>query len=319
MLRLLAVSLVLGLVPVPPTARAADAPKGKPADIYNSNADPKADIAAATARARKENKRVLVMYGGNWCGWCHKLHTLFRQDRDIARVLNYEYELVMVDTAAKGVKDVLAAYHAELKGVPFLTVLDADGNVLCNQETGAFEEGDHHDPAKVKAFLEKWSAEPVDAGKALEAALARAKAEDKRVFLHFGAPWCGWCHKLDDFLARKDIAPLIGRDFIDLKVDLDRMKGARDVFQHYNPNQGGGIPWFVFLDADGHALANSNDARGNNIGYPAAPHEIDHFMGMLKRTARRITGEQLDAIREALRAAAPPTQPEPIRARTGAR
>ena len=44
------------------------------------------------------NKRVLLMFGGDWCGWCHKLHDLFAKDNEIRRLLSYEYELVMVDT-----------------------------------------------------------------------------------------------------------------------------------------------------------------------------------------------------------------------------
>ncbi|HIC22742.1 MAG TPA: hypothetical protein EYO84_04895, partial [Planctomycetes bacterium] len=38
--------------------------------VYDVEADASADIAAAVASAHKNNKRVLVVYGGNWCGWC---------------------------------------------------------------------------------------------------------------------------------------------------------------------------------------------------------------------------------------------------------
>jgi hypothetical protein len=36
--------------------------------IYNEKADAKADIAAALKLANRENKRVLLKFGGNWCG-----------------------------------------------------------------------------------------------------------------------------------------------------------------------------------------------------------------------------------------------------------
>ena len=36
--------------------------------IYSDSADPKADIAAALVQARKEHKRVLLDFGGDWCG-----------------------------------------------------------------------------------------------------------------------------------------------------------------------------------------------------------------------------------------------------------
>ena len=35
--------------------------------------------------AMKEDKRVLLQFGANWCGWCHRLHKLFpvSQGRDL--------------------------------------------------------------------------------------------------------------------------------------------------------------------------------------------------------------------------------------------
>jgi hypothetical protein len=42
-------------------------------------------------------------------------------------------------------------------GLPVLVVLDAAGKALTTQDTGKLEEGDHHDPAKVLAFLNQWA------------------------------------------------------------------------------------------------------------------------------------------------------------------
>lgn len=42
--------------------------------IYNPNADAKADLKNAIARAKAENKHVLIQVGGNWCSWCIKFH-----------------------------------------------------------------------------------------------------------------------------------------------------------------------------------------------------------------------------------------------------
>jgi hypothetical protein len=51
------------------------------------------------------------------------------------------------------------------------------------------KDSDHHDPAKVLAFLKQNQAEPVKADDLFAAALARAKSEQKRLYTHFGAPW----------------------------------------------------------------------------------------------------------------------------------
>jgi thioredoxin-related protein len=291
-----------------PTAPAAAPTTTQPAkpNIYDTKADAKVLIAAAVEQAKRENQRVLVMFGGNWCGWCHKLHELFKSDKDIAKTLLYEYQLVLIDIGKFDKNlDIATGYGADLSkaGVPYLAVLDANGKALTTQDTGALEDGDHHDPKKVTAFLDKWKAEPRDAEVLLKDALGRAASEQKTVFLHLGAPWCPWCHKLDDFLARKDIAEIMGVDFIDLKIDVDRMKQAKNVVNRVRKSEEGGIPWFALLDAKGSVLATSDGPKGN-IGYPAEPEEIAHFMGALKKATKRTTADQLAQIEKSLKEAA---------------
>jgi thioredoxin-related protein len=277
--------------------------------IYDTKADAKEQAKAATALARRDSRRVLVMFGFNGCGWCHKLHGLFASDREIHQLLADEYVLAMVDIESPNADALLGESKAalgpeELKGgvgFPFLAVLDGEGKVVTAQRTDPLEVGDHHDPAKVRAFLEKWVAPKAVASKVFEDGLARASSEDKLVFLHFGSPTCGWCHKLDAYLAREDMGAILGREFVDVKIDLTRMKGADEVLKRYNPGASGGIPWFVFLDSKGNAIVTSDGPRGN-IGYPAAPEEIEHFIGMLKKAARRLEPAQIDRIEAALKA-----------------
>lgn len=159
--------------------------------VYDEDADAKAEIAKAVAKAEEGNKRVLIVFGGNWCGWCVKLHDLFTNDRDISKILRYEYEVVRVDVGRFDKNlDVAEGYEAKIKsGVPYLTVLGGDGKVLTHRETGSLEKGELHDPALVKAFLEEWAAEPLDAEEVFKGALSRAKEEGKHLLVHLGAPW----------------------------------------------------------------------------------------------------------------------------------
>jgi thioredoxin-related protein len=286
------------------------ADKPTKAALYDPKADARGQVEAAVARAKRDHSRVLVMFGFEGCSWCHKLHGLFEQDEDIRKVLRDEYVLVLVDIHAPHAEELLKEAKGALKpeeltkgvGFPFLGVLDGNGKVVTAQPTGPLEKGKGHDPALVKTFLDRWVAPRADARAALEAALARAAKDDKRVFLHFGAPWCGWCHRLDDFLARADISAVLGPDFVDAKVDVDRMDHGKDVMAECYKGEDGGIPWFVILDGKGKALANSDGPKGN-IGYPAEPHEIEHFLAMLKQTARKMGPGQFDRIEAALRQA----------------
>ncbi len=185
--------LAAGCLLTGPLLGADDPPqkKEKP-KIYDESADARADIAAAVAVAKKDHQRVLVMWGGNWCGWCHLLDGVLESDRTLSRTMLYEYKLVHVDIGKFDKNmDLAAELGADPKkhGAPFLTVIDGDGKAIANQETSSLEEGDHHDPAKVKAFLETHQATAPGADSLLSTALASAKKDGKRVFVHFSAPW----------------------------------------------------------------------------------------------------------------------------------
>jgi thiol-disulfide isomerase/thioredoxin len=291
-------------VPATPLTAPGSRPASRPKrpDLYDTKTDGKVLVDKALAKAAKLDKRVLLVWGGNWCGWCHKLHEHFAKERETGKLLFNEYEVAWIDVGdakTKRNEDLLAGYVEKLQGVPYLTVLDSAGKVLTNQETGALEEGDHHDAAKVKAFLEKWRVPPKDADTVFADALAKAKAESKLVFFHVSAPWCGYCHKLEEFAAKPEIAKILGADFVMLKIDNERMTHGADVEKRLRTEKSSGIPWIAFLDADGKKLATGDGPKGN-IGCPWEPQEIAWFMGMLRKVRNRMTEEQLVELEAAL-------------------
>lgn len=287
----------------PASQEPAKAPGREP--IYDTKADGEQQIAAVLATAKRDNKRVLLQFGANWCGWCHKLHHLFKTDEKIARTLQYEYELVLIDVdtvdGRKHNEAVDAKYgNPTQHGLPVLVVLDAEGKQLVTQETGALEEGDHHNPAAVLAFLEKHKPQPQVARDVLQAALARAASESKNVFVHFSAPWCGWCRKLDAYLQRTDVAAAFGAAFVPVKIDVDRMTGGKELDRQYRGSDEGGIPFFVILDGTGKKLADSNGPKGN-VGFPAESFEIEHYMKVVRETAPKLTAAQLAVLEKGLK------------------
>lgn len=142
--------------PAAPATPAASKP-ARPA-IYDESADGAVQIATALKEAKADNRRVLLMFGANWCGWCHKLHDVLRNEAAIAARMKSSYRLVLIDMNRDHNAAVSKKYgRDDDAGVPYLIVLDADGKVLTRQETGALEAGDHHDPAKVLDFLDRWS------------------------------------------------------------------------------------------------------------------------------------------------------------------
>ncbi len=129
----------------------------KPNDIYNPSADMHAAIDSSVAAAQRQNKHILLMFGGNWCPWCHRLHGLFQSDADIQSLLERSYIIVMVDigeTADKPLnRDLLKKNRVEGFGYPALAVLDQEGKLLSAQSTGVLEKGKGHDPKRVLAYL----------------------------------------------------------------------------------------------------------------------------------------------------------------------
>ena len=290
-------------------------PKAKP--LYDESADAKQQIASALGAAKKNNRRVLIQWGGNWCPWCLRMGDLMKSDKKIAHTLQYEYDLVHIHIGQSGANgELLDTYQTKAKadGFPYLTILDADGKVLANQETSSLEvkddKGDSvgtkagHDPKKLLAFLERHQAAPIDAAPILTAALADAKSSGKSVFLHFGAPWCVWCHRLEAWMAKPEVAALLAKDFIDAKLDQDRNPGAKDMLEKYSNGKSGGIPWIVLLDSAGKPLADSNATKGN-IGFPAEPAEIEHFGAMLRKAAKNLSPADIDALLNSLKADKP--------------
>jgi len=286
--------------------------------VYDEKADARQSISGALDKARRENQRVLVLYGANWCNWCQKLHALLSENKDLRKLLLYEYQVVRVDVGRFDKHlDVATGYGVDLKktGIPFLTILAADGNVLINQETGSLEKDKAHDPEKVRALLERWKAEPLDADQLLADVLRQAKTQDKRVLLHFGAPWCPWCHRLDDFLARPEIARLLAPDFLELKVDVDRMKNGAQVAERFFSQKQTGIPWYVLLDGEARVLATADGPDGN-VGYPVLDAEIAHFMQGLRTARVDLSDESLAQVETALRDAGKRLQQEQAQARS---
>lgn len=150
-LPLLAVLLLLAAL-LPAQAKSETRPA-----IYNPAADVKAEIAAAVTKAGAENRNILLMFGGNWCPWCHLLHGLLASDASVKELLAERYIVVMVDIGEKAGQplnqDLVDLYRVKGFGYPALAVLDKAGKLLCTQTTGVLEKGRGHDPAKVLAFL----------------------------------------------------------------------------------------------------------------------------------------------------------------------
>ena len=128
--------------------------------IYSETADPKADIAAALKQAKQERKRVLIDFGGDWCGDCQVLHIYFDQSPN-KEILDKSFVVVnvFVDSGIDTHLDIGQQYGVPLKkGVPAIVVLDASGKVLYSPQNRESEAMSRTDAQSVTDFLNRWKA-----------------------------------------------------------------------------------------------------------------------------------------------------------------
>ncbi len=287
----LAAAIALGVTC--PSVAAGDKKK-RPA-IYDTTADGAQQIADALEIAKHDNKRVLLQFGANWCSWCHILHGVLADDKEIAKTMNYEYVLVLVDVDTVGERQHNAATIAKYgnpieKGLPVWVVLDADGKKLAAINTEPLEKGKGYDHGKVHEVLKKYKAAPVSAEAVMSSAIAKAKSESKQVFAHFSAPWCSWCKKFDAYFAREDVVAIFDSAFVRVKIDIERMTDGEDVAEEFGKDEGLGIPFFAVIDGNGKKLVDSVGPEGN-CGYPVEDFEVAYYMDVLKKTSKLPAGK----------------------------
>jgi thioredoxin 1 len=126
-------------------------------DLYPADADAKADIRDALAKAAKEKKHVIVEFGAIWCLDCHILDHAFKTP-GTKDLLDANYVVVHVDVGRYDKNlDIAKQYKVPLeKGIPAMAVLNAQGKVLVSNQAGEFQAARKMKMEEVVAFLNEW-------------------------------------------------------------------------------------------------------------------------------------------------------------------
>jgi thioredoxin-related protein len=134
-------------------------PIGAAEDIgYDAAADPAALLADGVALAKSENKRVLLIAGGDWCIWCHYLQAFIAADAEVDEALHDAFVVVKVYFGDENRNEDFFASWPEAAGYPHFWVFSAEGNLLRTQPTLELEDGDQsYDRRNFLAFIERWS------------------------------------------------------------------------------------------------------------------------------------------------------------------
>ncbi len=145
------------LVPVAALALACGTARPVPRHVYPDPAQARADLAAALKRAAASHKRILLDFGGNWCGDCLVLDYYMHSPQN-RPILESNFELVDINVGRYDANlDLAQRYEIPLeKGVPALAVLTETGKLLYSQKNGQFERMGQMDPGSVTKFLLQW-------------------------------------------------------------------------------------------------------------------------------------------------------------------
>jgi uncharacterized protein YyaL (SSP411 family) len=84
------------------------------------------------AKAKQENKRVLVQVSGPRCGWCTVLSRYLNDHHDL---IEKEFTYVKLDDRlANGLEVIKRVRPVQTGGIPWMVILDADGKPLITSD-----------------------------------------------------------------------------------------------------------------------------------------------------------------------------------------
>jgi thiol:disulfide interchange protein len=125
---------------------------------YDEKANANAQVDAASARAKKSGKRVLIDLGGNWCADCRILAGLMELP-EMRAFLNAHYEMVSVDVGRFNRNLQIPARYGittRLEGVPAILVVTPDGHLVNAGRVSAIQDARHMTPQALADWLAGW-------------------------------------------------------------------------------------------------------------------------------------------------------------------
>ncbi|MGZ8869417.1 MAG: thioredoxin domain-containing protein, partial [Thermoanaerobaculia bacterium] len=144
--------------------------------------------------------------------------------------------------------------------------------------------------AETSPYLLQHAHNPVDWYPWGEEAFAKARTEDKPVFLSIGYSACHWCHVMErESFESNDVAALLNRDFVAIKVDREERPDVDSIYMAavQMMTGHGGWPMSVFMTPDGKPFyAGTYFPPDDRHGMPGFKRVLAH-VGEAYRTRRK--------------------------------
>lgn len=138
-------------------------------------------LTKAQVQAQQENKAIFVKFEASWCGYCKKMTADMKAPttKEFFEKHFVMLPLVVFEVPSKkdlenpGALELLKSYKAEIAGLPFWAILDADGKVITTAFYGGKQNlGGPSTLDEVRVFIRK-----------LRKAVPKVTKEDKKAIL----------------------------------------------------------------------------------------------------------------------------------------
>ena len=246
----------------------------------------KGTFAQALAKAKKENKKLMVDCYTLWCGPCRFMAKNVFPDEKLGKFMNEHFVCMQLDMEHGEGPERNKTFQVE--AYPTFIFFDADGKEMSRFEGMAMQDDfqkrcerilkgeapiSKEDIQKEKQHRVAEKDTIIDEGKGVNFikgsevrfadVLAQAKRENKRVLVDFWATWCHACVQMNKTTFRDTrVGNMMNYSFVNYAVDVDHDADGKELVEKFNIKA---FPTYLILNPDGteyNRIVGSNPVEG---------------------------------------------------------
>jgi thioredoxin-related protein len=135
------------------TTSSLNANQGLP-DGYDPKRNPQQDLEYAKSIAN--NRKILMIIGGDWCSWCNILDNYLKGDPELHNNLIENFVVLKIHFSRENISNEFLSNYPKINSYPHFIILRNDGTYIGEQNTELLESGDSYSKKLFEQFIDKW-------------------------------------------------------------------------------------------------------------------------------------------------------------------